>query len=101
MTCAMKTEDKDKWPAGPYFSKVDMVHCTMDKELVNFDCVDDGVNWAGIAAAPTMAPLPEPNATCVAAMGALPQIVQEALAAHKADEKSCPLLYFSCGADQG
>jgi len=101
MTCAMKDEDESTWPAGPYFSKVDMVHCTSDKSMVNFDCPEDGVNWAGIAAAPTMAPLPEPNATCISAMGSLPAIVKEALAAHKADESSCPLLYFSCSPAMG
>jgi len=89
-TCKDVTDD------GPYLSK-NMVDCT-DDESEEWDHTDDnnGLDWAGVGPAPTMAPIPAPNATCISSYGALAAPVKAAMDAHKEDESKCPLIELAC-----
>jgi hypothetical protein len=89
-TCKDVTDD------GPYLSK-NMVDCT-DDESEEWDHTDDnnGLDWAGVGPAPTMAPIPAPNATCISSYQALAAPVKAAMDAHKDDESKCPLIELAC-----
>merc|ERR1711998_727114 len=94
------TDDEE----GPWLAEKDLVSCTMKKdEAADMDDDDNNAlsGWIHMADAPTLAPLPKPTQECMDSMGALPDAVKAAFAAHDSDASKCPLVELACDAAHG